>query len=152
MSTNIQKKVMDHLEKIATDCDLDFVEQPQFSNTGMVYLQRGFYTVISFSYHFSDSKVELQWYPAGVETKRSVGFADSRCILNIYSGIIDLTSAMEKCENLIHASSPPKNIVDRSEKVSETTQDNEIKSGILQSPQIKNDCNSCSTCSFKCKT
>lgn len=109
MSNSLQKKVMDHLEKTATEAGLDFVDQKDSGNTGCVFLQDGFKTVLSFCYHFNDTTIDIQWYPAGVVTKRSPGFLkDTRCILNITSDINSLPSAIESCENIINSVSVPK--------------------------------------------
>lgn len=105
MATTVQKKVMDYLERVATDSGLDFVDNKSFSNYGTVYLQNGFKTVISFNYYFDNGNIKIDFYPEGVNTKMSWGMKDSRCILSIYSTPFELEENISKMEDLIKSHS-----------------------------------------------
>lgn len=108
MATTVQKKVMDYLERIATDSGLDFVDNKNYSNTGVVYLQHGFKTIISFSYHFDNAFIKIQFYPSGISAQMSWGFSDDRCILSINCNPIELENNIIKMENLIKSNAASK--------------------------------------------
>lgn len=56
---NMQKKILDKMEQITQNLALDFVISAEYSNTGIIYIQKGFKTYIAFSYNFQPNHVNF---------------------------------------------------------------------------------------------
>ena len=97
----MQTKILTAIRKHAEKAGLEVVDQPQYSNTGSVFLMDGFTTKLSFGYDFQAGYATLQFYPEGKKISRTCGFTDPDCVLNAYLKYEDLSGKMQEIYKLI---------------------------------------------------
>lgn len=57
--TTMQNKIIDALRVVITSQHLDVAQQPQYANTGTLYAQRGFQTLLEIRYRFNPDYLTL---------------------------------------------------------------------------------------------
>jgi hypothetical protein len=101
----MQQKVMDYIAQQALESRLEFVDNALSHVSGVVYLQRGFTTYLSFSYMIEGSNIFLEFYKKGVKPKECVGFRESEdCALYICSDYFEIEEDMKNISELIKKS------------------------------------------------
>jgi hypothetical protein len=80
----MQKKVMGAIKEAAKEAGLDCVVNPNWANTGTIFFQLGFDTVLSCAYDFQDRYACLQFYPSGVQPVMCCGFTHKECVHSAY--------------------------------------------------------------------
>lgn len=97
----MQKKILEAIRERAGKAGLEFVDQPQYANTGTVFLMVGLETVLSFGYDFQGTTASLQFYPKGKKVVRTCGFTHADCVLNAYLKYEDLFAEMREVYKLV---------------------------------------------------
>jgi len=101
----MQQKVMEYIAQQAIESRLEFVDNPASHVSGVVYLQRGFSTYLSFSYMFEGSNIFLEFYKKGFKPKECIGFRESEdCALYICSDYFEIEDRMKDVSELIKKS------------------------------------------------
>lgn len=101
----MQQKVMEYIAQQASESRLEFVDNPSSHANGVVYLQRGFATYLSFSYMFEGSNIFLEFYKKGMKPREYAGFKESDdCSLYICSDYFEIEEDMKSVSELIKKS------------------------------------------------
>lgn len=80
----MQDRILDAIRARALKHKLDFVQQPDCSNVGTVYLMTGLTSKLAFHYDFQPMTATLQFYPEGKPVVWTCGFTDKNCVLDVY--------------------------------------------------------------------
>lgn len=97
----MQEKVLDAIRKRAEKAGLDFVQQASYSNTGLVFLQVGFDTVLSFAYDFQTATMSLQFYRGKDRPVMTCGFKERSCVLSVYCRFEEMAPKMKQVFDLV---------------------------------------------------
>jgi hypothetical protein len=82
--SGMQKKIMDDIKAHVEKRGYEFIQQPNWANTGIVLLNKGYTTFLSFHYDFQNGYAKLQFYPGNKKPVGTCGFTHKDCILNQY--------------------------------------------------------------------
>jgi hypothetical protein len=97
----MQDKVTAAIKDAAKEAGLDCVVNPQYANTGTIFFQRGFETVLSCVYDFQARNASLQFYPPGFEPRMCIGFTHEKCVHKAHLGYEDMAASVKKMLDFI---------------------------------------------------